>query len=434
MPDHRPRQPNVSTAPSDRDWQDPGGSTLGGVRFGLKQSGLASPQVWEYGAGTNRTCRDVVGETIHALATPDDFPPIEAAIVSGDRVVLAVDPNVPSVDKVVEGAIRMILSTPASQIEVVVWDEATEETLDRIRIAAGEHPVISHQSDHRESLSYLAADVDAEPIYLNRTLVDADFVLPIIAVRPTNVSDRRDLTGVFPALSDSATRIRFANKVASGVASSPAMKSGNTIAEEVPWLLGVQLILSVTANSDGAVGEIHAGTVEAISKRITPILRRPDPVPPPADLVVAALDGDAQQQTWENVVRAAEAAMGYAQSDATIVIWSSLSEPPAGALLEIDSDFASEFDTESEDETGHVVGSAGDDSQSLPRHDRFSEMARTLKRVSQSHRVMLHSNLAREIVEPLGIGVIGSASELAHLSRNFESCGVLRAASFAGGN
>jgi hypothetical protein len=283
--------------------------------------------------------------------------------------------------------------------------------------------VIHHRCDVRESLCYLAADVDAEPIYLSRALVEADFVLPIVAVRPMNLSRRGDLTGVFPSLCDSATRARFADKIAAGSAADPAMKSGNTIAEEIPWLLGVQLILTVTANANGAAGEIHAGTVEAIAKRITPTLRLPDPVPPLAALVIAALDGDQQQQTWENVVRAADAALDYAEPDATIVIWSSLAEPPAGALLAIDSDFPDPPFAETD----------RGDGEALPTWDRSVTLAQRLGQMSEGHRLMLHSRLAREVVEPMGIGVVESAHELANLSRNFESCGVLRAASFAGG-
>ena len=147
----------------------------GRIQFQAKNSGLASSGVWEYDAGTNRTSRDVVGDTIQSLAAPDDFPPIEAAIVAGDRVALAVDPNVPDVEGVIEGAIRMIRSSPAGHIEIVVWDEATRATLDRIETAAGDIPVIHHRCDIRDSLCYLAADVDAEPIYLNRALVEADF-------------------------------------------------------------------------------------------------------------------------------------------------------------------------------------------------------------------------------------------------------------------
>lgn len=400
------------------------------IQFQAKQAGLASVEVWEYDAATKRTSRDVVGETVKTLMAPEDFPPIEAAIVPGDRVALAVDPNVPQVAEVVEGAIRMLKSTPAGPIDIVLWDEATRQTLDAIEQVAADHLVLIHQCDSREALCYLAADVDAEPIYLNRTLVDADFVLPIVAIRPSDLGDRRDLTGVFPAFSDSATRNRFDQKIQSGAASDSAMKSGNTIAEEVPWLLGVQLMLGVTSNSNGLAGEVRAGTLDSIAKRMTPTLRRPDPVPPPAALVVATLDGDEQQQTWGNVVRAAEAAMLYSEPDATIAVWSSLSTPPSPGLQALDADALPGIDR---DAIEQISGASVED-DGLPAWDVGVSLASRLRNVMGQHRVMLHSRLAPDVVERMGMGAIESATELANLSRGFESCGVLRAAQFAGSN
>ncbi|MCG8648859.1 MAG: hypothetical protein MI861_03450, partial [Pirellulales bacterium] len=54
---------------------------------------LAAQQVWEFDAHTSSTCQDVSQRTLEALRAPEDFPPIEAAIVPGDRVALAIDPN-----------------------------------------------------------------------------------------------------------------------------------------------------------------------------------------------------------------------------------------------------------------------------------------------------------------------------------------------------
>lgn len=388
------------------------------VQFQAKQAGLSSLQVWEYDAGTKRVSRDVEGETARTLQRPDDFPPIEAAIVPGDRVALAIDPNVPQIESVVSAVLRLVDAADASHVDLVLWDEATDETAERLASIAPEGVVLRHQSDVRDSLSYLAADVDADPIYLNRAVVDADFVLPIVAIRPADVSEKRDFSGIYPSLADSATRNRFDERASAAVV--PLGTTGS-IAREVPWLLGVQLLLAVTANSDGRAGEIRAGTMEAIAKGITPTLRRPDPVPPPASLVVAALDGDAQQQTWENVARAAQAAMAYAEPEATIVVWSSLDQSPAGSLLSLEDDVL-------------PAGSVQSESEELPKWDATRVMAIRLKQVMTKHRVLLHSRLSRETIEPMGLGAIESAAELANLSRGFESCGVLRAAQFAGGN
>ncbi|KAA5545179.1 DUF2088 domain-containing protein [Roseiconus nitratireducens] len=399
------------------------------VRFDTRTFDLASGTVWEFHASTDQTSQNVVDETIAALSAPDDFPPLGSAIVPGDRVAIAVDPNVPQIDAVLEGVLTALRDTAAEQIEIVVWDEATNETLDKIEKSAGGSLVTRHQCDMRQTLCYLAADVNADPIYLNRALVEADLVLPIIAVRPSEVADRRDLTGVFPSLSDSATRLRFFQKVQAGEANRTAMKSGNTIAQEVPWLLGVQLILAVTANSQGQAGEIRAGTTESLAQRISPQLGHPDPVPPPAALVIAALDGDQQQQTWENVVRAAKAAKEHAEPEGTIVIWSSLRQVPSGALLTMDDD------PEGLPRTDRKAVEAIQDepSQTLPRWDASEPMALTLQEILRQHRVLLHSELPGETVEPLGMGVIENAEQLSKLSQGFDTCAVLRAAQFASG-
>ena len=191
MSENRSHSPGGPSGPAWRAELSADARTSSGINFQVKASGLASAQVWEYDAGTNRRCPDVAGDAARALSAPDDFPPIDAAIVDGDKVVLAVDPNVPNVDEVIQGVIRVMRSTPASQIEIVVWDEATDETLGRIRAVATGLNVIEHRSDNRETLSYLAADVDAEPIYLNRALVDADFVR---AARAKGVTEFRILT------------------------------------------------------------------------------------------------------------------------------------------------------------------------------------------------------------------------------------------------
>ena len=62
---------------------------------------LGSDQVWEIaatGTAANVACGDIPQATFDALTQPLDFPPLTSAIVPGDRVALAMDPNCPSID------------------------------------------------------------------------------------------------------------------------------------------------------------------------------------------------------------------------------------------------------------------------------------------------------------------------------------------------
>ncbi len=231
-----------------------------------------------------------------ALEAPIDFPPMSAAIVPGDRVALAVDPNVPQLKQVIQGILASLSHTGAEAVDIVLWDEATDATIDSLRQQFGETASITrHQCADRSSLRYLAADEAGEAIYLNRLVVDADFVLPVIAHRTMDRICRHDLTGVYPSMSDSATRHRHRIQM-----SQPETEIKERNEDQVPWLLGINLIVSVKATALGTAGEIVAGTPEAIAKQVSPVRRAADDFPPSASLVIASLDGDAQQQTWQN--------------------------------------------------------------------------------------------------------------------------------------
>ncbi|QDT09580.1 hypothetical protein [Planctomycetes bacterium K23_9] len=414
------------------------------VRVNDLTASLEAKKVWEFDSGTKTVCKDVAGQTHATLQSPLGFPSIEAAIVAGDRVALAVDPNVPQIAEVIVGILKTLAMSEAGDIDIVLWDEASDATITAIKDVAGETvSVHKHKSSQRDSLRYLAADVEATPIYLNRLLVDADFVLPVVSSRQIDITGDRDLTGVFPALADSATRLRHQRRVIDAAASQ------NEEELQIPWLLGVHLIVAVTANDDGVAGEILAGTPDAIRKQLAS--KNPandqftkgqaatsqnaseptkgDSFPPLADLVIASIDGDQQQQTWANAARALAASSRHVSDEGTIVLWTAIDEPPRGMLARLD-DFDEPFSLLDQ----HVQETQGDENENdFPLWDAQLGAASTFTRVLAEHRVVLRSLLTREQIEPLGVGVIADQSELTRLSQSFVTCGIIRSAQFADG-
>ncbi|MFK8111954.1 MAG: hypothetical protein AB8B91_07115 [Rubripirellula sp.] len=392
---------------------------------------LQSEQTWEYETGVRGTCDDVGQAAFDALQRPGDFPPLEAAIVPGDRVALAVDPNVPGVVEVVQGAVKAIQQTQAGEIDVVIGEEATDETLSAMQVVVGDGVSLNrHSSSVRLSLRYLGADESADPIYLNRRLVDADFVLPIVAARPLDTFGGQDLTGIFPAFADSASRSRHRdnlqkicdqNDFSNGTSSDPTL--------EPSWLLGVQIILSVVANSAGDTGRVFAGTIDAARKELKPTRRLPDEFPSAAPLVIASLDGNQQQQTWANAARAVAAASRFVQTEGTIVLWSEIDEPPVGRLFAL-AEEATPIESE-EDQTESDSASLTED-EDFPAWDEDTSTAITLARIAAENRLLIHSRLDPDVIETMGLGSVSSGEELTRLSQSFEACGVLRAAQFEG--
>lgn len=403
-------------------------------------------EVWEYfGSARQSNPATAAQRAADCLQVPLDFPPIRDAIVPGDKVTLAVDPNVPELAEVIRGVATAVQAADAGSVTVAVWDEASDETIEALKeIDLPGIQIERHNCENREQLRYLAADDLADPVYLNRSVIDADFVLPVISRRATDAVHQNDPTGVFPAMADSATRNRLRDL------GDPAKQE--TKLPQIGWLLGVHVLVTINADADGLAGSVIAGTPEAIVRQSNGRERGPDDAPPSASLLIASLDGDGQQQTWANAARAIDAALNYVAPGGTIVLWTEISESPANALQEItdestDGSVPPESDSDSEQPPEPVSDSDDEDDENakpedttpvngdgFPRWDATVQIARLIARVSADHRVVLHSRLTAAEVESAGLGVVDSVDELKHLVASAPSVGVLRAAQFAGGS
>ena len=422
------------------------------VCFADLLSTVASGEVWEYTFGPNQAPGgDAAERAATATGQPIDFPPLAAAIVPGDSVALAVDPNVPELVEVVRGLTKVLRTAGAEKIDVVLWDEADESSLAALRSSIPDLTSVQrHNSRDRESLRYLAADEAALPIYLNRTIVDADFVLPVFANRPLDRVCQFDPAGVFPVLADSATRIRHRdNPLQDAVGDAPREPAGpddgadaaaidaEDAGPPIGWMLGVQLVVTVSSDAFGRAGQIVAGTPDAVRKQ-QPVAADPssaEDFPPRSELTIASLDGDAQQQTWANAARALASATRYVQPGGTILLWT-----------EIDSELPTRhrepgpsWDDTEEGETRQMTGDADDLNQAeptergeFPEWDGAVAIARTIARVLTEHRVLIHCQLDEEIIESMSLGFVASPKQLGRISSEFDSCGVLRAAQFTG--
>lgn len=390
--------------------------------FSEALAALDSSQIVQYERSARGKAPDVAHAAYAALQAPLDFPPLESAIVPGDRVALAVDPNAPSIVEIIDGVLRALSETSASQVEVVVGDEADDQTLAAMQHELGERTrVVRHQSSDRSSLRYLGADQAADPVYLNLRLVDADLVLPIAVGRPLDAHAACDLTGIFPAFADSTARARQRRGT---FAKTHTRDQTLAHAMEPCWWLGVQMMLCVMANDQGQVCEVVAGTPDAIGKQLAPARPEDSEFPPSAPLVVASLDGDRQQQTWANAARALAAASHYVTPGGTIVLWSNIEHSPSGCLLELGQVDPTDFDARPD--------APPLDENDFPEWDPTNGVARVIQRIAADHRVLIHSRVDDESIESMGLAVLSNTSELTKLTREFETCGVLRAAQFAG--
>jgi hypothetical protein len=384
------------------------------LKFDSHLSDIASETCVQDHPVASDACADPFEATRGALTAPLDFPAMNAAIVPGDHVAIAVDPNTPQVSRVLAGVLQSLQESDAANVSVVIGDEACGSTVTEIESVVGDAAQVElHRPSDRESLRFLGPDASGNPMYLNRWLVDADFVLPIMSGRSGDLDRQHDLYGFFPAFSDTASRLHLL---------SPPPEAGVETADpnEPAWALGAQLILCVTSSTTGEVADVVAGTVDSIRKRLQET-RYVSQRRSPTSLVVASLDGDHQQQTWQNVARAAAAAARVSDSGGTIVLWTRLSDAPSGHLLSL-----------TEPSVVLPSGSQMLTEDEFPSWDPMLAPAETLRSLIQDYRVLLRSELTPEQTESIGIGHIESSEELSKLTRSFSACKILRAASFCG--
>ncbi len=352
-----------------------------------------------------------------SLCAPLGYPALKEATVPGDRIVIAVDRGIPQAAAIVAGIIDDLTNgrVAAADIRVILANGfvGAEKIADLLPGDVADAITIEqHNASDANQLCYLAASRDANPIYFNRAICEADLVIPVGCLRPDGALGYLDeAMGLFPTFADEATIRRFC--APSSWLSAAHLDRRRAEALEAAWLLGVCFTVQAVPAAGDQIMQILAGERNAVfteGRRVTTHVWDCQ-VPQRASLVVAAVEGGPEQQTWESFARALFASLQIVDDDGAIVVCSELVEQPGAAMLRIrgvDPDEISQLD-----ELGHeVLDDSAADAVSA------AQLVEALRRV----RVYLLSRLDEELVEELGVAPVSSAEEVVNLCNRHSSC------------
>jgi len=363
--------------------------------------------------------RDPATAVREALATPVGYPPLASATVPGDHVAIALDEGVPQAATILTGAVAALLDAdvaPAMLTIVSISSIEGRETLNKqlTDMGAGAVRFEVHDPDDEKAVAMVGVNSHGEPLRMNRTLAEADLVLPIGVGRlPTNNgASAEKFASLFPHFSSRETADRLHAEAAS---ESPKVRKRRAKEiDEAGWLLGVGMTLSVTPGAAGGVAAVFAGDPEIVARSAAEqsqaIWQRS--VERQGDLVIATIVGDHREQTWENVAQAVEAASAVVEPGGAIAVISELDEPPSGALNHLLE--AVDF--------GEVQLDL------LKEPDADARPALALARALELGPVYLRSRLPADVVEALGMTPIADDDELARLAAGREHCIVIEEA------
>lgn len=361
---------------------------------------------------------DVSGSVAAALEDPLDYPPLSAATVPGDKVVVAVEPGLPKVENVIAGALFSLVEkgTEPRDITLVVASNLRPPMALVPKAVRHDVRVVLHNPSDQEGLQYLAADKAARPIYLNRTLCEADLLLPVTTARMSrSLGYVGGYSGIFPTFADVETQRRFQASSAADHSTHQRRRRGE--ADEAAWLLGVHFSLQVVPGANDQVLHVVAGQSQAVTQRGEQLCSAAwqHTLSQKVSMALAAIDGGADQQTWENIARALDSAMKVVADGGCIALLTELNSMPGRALAAL---------------AGNHQGEAL--RQEIERvHSADAHAAALLAEARERFDIFLLSNLAADLVEGIGLGYVETPAQITRLAGGHSSLVLIGSAQYA---
>ena len=267
----------------------------------------------ESGTPRGQPLSDPTAALTAMLRAPLDYPPLARCTTPVDRIVLALDRGLPQVAQLTVAIIDALVEAGIAPDGITILQSqaaGNAQADDPLRNAASSFQeritLLTHDPDDRRQLAYLAASEAGEAILINRALHEADVVLPVGCVRSDKSAGYFGIHGgIFPTFSDAKTIQRFRG-FASLNGQGNRRRELTAEVDHVAWLLGVSFTIQIVPAAGDQVLHVLAGESDAVRRRARELYHAAWswPVARQVSLVVAAIEGGADQQTWENVGRA----------------------------------------------------------------------------------------------------------------------------------
>lgn len=271
--------------------------------------------------------------TREALEHPFGFESLRRALTPDDRVTIVLDPEPPEAAAML-GEVLAHLGTAGISPEAVTvltppgasqqWMEDLAEEYEGVQTEI-------HDPTRRQKLAYLATTKSGRRLYLNRTLVDADFVILLTGRRYDPCTGYAGAeAAAFPALADEETRDAMAGDCST---EAPGKKPSlvRAEAEEALWLLGTPFLVQAIEGEGNTIQEVVGGLPDSSAEGV----RRQDSrwratAAEQPDTVIAAISGDPSRLTFLDLAQAAANAARVVRKGGRIAVLTSAA-PDLGA-------------------------------------------------------------------------------------------------------
>lgn len=367
------------------------------------------------GMPTDESLSDLIAK---AFDEPIEFPPLPLALIDDDHIAIAIEDGVPEANGIALAVVRYLIEhgTRQEMITIVLGSD-NQDWRDRLVSELMAHEfgsikVVKHEPTHHDSHGYIAASESADPIYIQRDLVEAEVVIPIYCIRTPDSPSASDKYGISPSFADASTQHRW--NLAWLDDNAHHMHLQEKLSHEIGWLMGVQFAIAVVPACDGSVASILGGSPDPVFRQASELIR-PIGLAKSEEhaLAVAFIEGDWTQQSWMNVARAAAHADMQLDSRGSILICSDVATLSSG-ILQLGSD-------ESEEKLQRELLKSD-------LEDAFA--AAVLSSIKSRRSIYLMSQLKSNQVESLGLAYLDNPADIERLCRESSSFCVMRSSQF----
>jgi hypothetical protein len=215
-----------------------------------------------------------------AMEHPVGFGPLRTALTPDDRIAIVLDEHLPNAAELLAGVLDHLATVPIlpTAVTVVTPSGESQGWVDDLPDEYAEIVAEVHVPGDRQKIAYLAATEDAEPIYVNRTVVEADAVIVLAGVRFAGGKTVRAADALFPALAG-------INPDAKEDAEDPEPR-------DVLWKLGSALLVQIIPGLNGIHAVVAGLPPSAEEAQRVLAARWAVPVPEQPDAVIAVAASD----------------------------------------------------------------------------------------------------------------------------------------------
>ncbi|MFN0196440.1 MAG: lactate racemase domain-containing protein [Planctomycetaceae bacterium] len=277
----------------------------------------------------------------NALQRPLDFPPVEQAIVPGDRITIALDRHTPCGAEIIAEVWDLFSHRGISPEDIYILQPVS---MDRRRLSDPRSQLPEnvrslvrwgiHDPTDKARQAFLANTSTGERVYLAREVVDADFVFPIGVMQYDPVLGISGTSSVFFPGMSTVDAISKARGEGHWELSPEDDRPLRQMMDEIGWLLGTQVTLQVVSSSGAGVAEVLVGTPDAVAQAGRQALAGHWKIEQDqhADMVVVAVDADTAGHGWQQIGQALETAQHLVSRRGKIIVLSELEEEPGEGL------------------------------------------------------------------------------------------------------